>query len=41
LMQGQKYIASQSAQIDDPTLRKNYLNNIPENREIQVLAKQL
>jgi len=38
LAQGREFITSQAAQIDDPTARERYLNNIPENREIQALA---
>ena len=38
LAQGQEYTTSQATQIDDPTARERYLNNIPENREIQALA---
>ncbi len=40
LRKGQEYIAAQSAQIDDPELRQAYLNNIPENKEVQNLAMQ-
>ncbi len=35
-----QHLTSQAAQIKDPILRQSYLTNIPENQEIQALAKQ-
>jgi class 3 adenylate cyclase/tetratricopeptide (TPR) repeat protein len=41
LRQGQAYITTQAAQINDPTLRQCYLDNISENRELLALAAKL
>lgn len=41
LLQGQQYITSQAAKIEDFTLRESYLINISENREIQALASRV
>jgi tetratricopeptide (TPR) repeat protein len=38
LIQGQQYVAAQSAQIENPALREAYLTNIPENKELQALT---
>ncbi len=37
LAQGYEYIMAQAAQIDNPTLQRTYLTNLPENRQIQEL----
>ncbi len=41
LNQGQQYLNTCAVQIDDLTLRHSYLNNIPENRELRELARNL
>ncbi|HXV98312.1 MAG TPA: hypothetical protein VEC93_07805, partial [Anaerolineae bacterium] len=38
LFQGEQYIMAQAAQIDDLALQQTYLNNVPENRQIQALV---
>jgi tetratricopeptide (TPR) repeat protein len=38
LIQGQQYIMAQVAQIDDLALQQTYLNNVPENQQIQALV---
>ena len=38
LQQGHHYLMTQADQIDDPHLRRSFLNHLWENREIQALS---